>query len=113
MPFVLAILSWPKYCRVSESDKDYRLAQEILLELPLYQIMTPELALMGADNYRPLRKKGFTVRKSVDNWIATFRISTLTSDLGTICFPRLHYLRTTHVIKAVPRALTILVTACQ
>ena len=38
------------------SDKDYRLAQEILLELPLYQIMTPELALMGADNYRPLRK---------------------------------------------------------
>jgi predicted nucleic acid-binding protein len=56
------------------SDKDYRLAREILLELPLYQIMTPELALVGADNYRRLRKKGFTVRKSVDNWIATFCI---------------------------------------
>jgi predicted nucleic acid-binding protein len=56
------------------SDKDYRLAREILLELPLYQIMTPELALVGADNYRRLRKKGFTVRKPVDNWIATFCI---------------------------------------
>jgi len=56
------------------SDKDYRLAREILLELPLYQIMTPQLALVSADNYRRLRKKGFTVRKSVDNWIATFCI---------------------------------------
>ena len=56
------------------SDKEYRLAREILLELPLYQIMTPELALVGADNYRHLRKKGLTVRKSVDNWIATFCI---------------------------------------
>jgi predicted nucleic acid-binding protein len=56
------------------SDKEYRLAREILLELPVYQIITPELALVGADNCRRLRKKGFTVRKSVDNWIATFCI---------------------------------------
>lgn len=56
------------------SDKDYQLAREMLLELPLYQIMTPELALAGAENYRKLRKKGITIRKSVDNWIATFCI---------------------------------------
>ena len=56
------------------SDKDYKLAKEVLTELPIYQIMTPELALTGADNYRKLRKKGITVRKSVDNWIATFCI---------------------------------------
>ena len=56
------------------SDKDYKLAKEMLTELPIYQIMTPELALTGADNYRKLRKKGITVRKSVDNWIATFCI---------------------------------------
>ena len=56
------------------SDKDYRLARELLLEQPIFQIMTPELALIGADNYRTLRKKGVTVRKSVDNWIATFCI---------------------------------------
>jgi predicted nucleic acid-binding protein len=56
------------------SDKDYRLARELLMELPLFQIMTPDLALVAADNYRSLRKKGFTIRKSVDNWIATFCI---------------------------------------
>ena len=56
------------------SDKDYRLARELLLELPIFQIMTPELALISADNYRKLRKEGITVRKSVDNWIATFCI---------------------------------------
>jgi len=56
------------------SDNDYQLARELLLELPLYQIMTPELAIIGANNYRKLRKKGITIRKSVDNWIATFCI---------------------------------------
>lgn len=56
------------------SDKDYKAAKEILTELPIYQIVTPELALIGADNYRKLRKKGITIRKSVDNWIATFCI---------------------------------------
>jgi len=66
------------------SDKDYRLARELLLELPIFQIMTPDLALISADNYRKLRKEGITVRKSVDNWIATFcienKISLLFSD---------------------------------
>jgi len=57
-----------------KSDRDYKLAKEMLTELPIYQIMTPELALIGADNYRKLRKKGITIRKSVDNWIATFCI---------------------------------------
>ena len=56
------------------SDKDYKLARELLLELPIYQILTPELALIAAENYRKLRKQGITVRKSVDNWIATFCI---------------------------------------
>jgi len=56
------------------NDKDYKLAKELLIELPIYQIMTPERALTGADNYRKLRKQGITIRKSVDNWIATFCI---------------------------------------
>ncbi|MDB4584600.1 PIN domain-containing protein, partial [Draconibacterium sp.] len=52
------------------SDKDYKKARVLLLELPIFQIMTPDLALIGAENYRKLRKRGITVRKSVDNWIA-------------------------------------------
>ena len=56
------------------NDKEYKLAREMLSELPIYQMMTPDLALAGADNFRKLRKKGITIRKSVDNWIATFCI---------------------------------------
>ena len=55
-------------------DRDFRTAKEILTGLPIYQIMTPELALKGAENYRILRKHGITIRKSVDLWIATFCI---------------------------------------
>lgn len=43
--------------------------------------------------------------------MATLRISTLTSDLGTPCIPGLQCLRTTHVIEVVPGAHTVLVTA--
>ncbi|MDP6969843.1 MAG: PIN domain nuclease [Gammaproteobacteria bacterium] len=55
-------------------DKTHRQAKELLMPLPIYQLMTPELALISADNYRSLRKRGVTVRKSVDVWIATFCI---------------------------------------
>ena len=57
-----------------KSDRDYKLAKEMLTELTIYRIMSPELALVGADNYRKLRKRGITIRRSVDNWIATFCI---------------------------------------
>ncbi len=55
-------------------ERDYRNARELLTALPVYQVMTPALALVAADNYRSLRKRGATVRKSVDVWIATFCI---------------------------------------
>ena len=55
-------------------DKDFKLAKELLIELPVYSIMTPDLALAAAENYRRLRKRGITVRKSVGTWIATFCI---------------------------------------
>lgn len=55
-------------------DRDFRSARELLTALPVFQLMSPELALVAADNYRKLRKRGSTVRKSVDVWIATFCI---------------------------------------
>lgn len=57
-----------------KQDKDFRSAKEILSELPIYQIMTPELAFKGAGNYRILRKQGITIRKTINVWIATFCI---------------------------------------
>jgi hypothetical protein len=55
-------------------DRDFRNARVLLTALPIYQLMSPELALLAADNYRKLRKRGSTVRKSIDVWIATFCI---------------------------------------
>ena len=56
------------------ADRDFLQAQALLTGLPIYQMMSPELALIGAGNYRKLRKRGVSVRKSVDVWIATFCI---------------------------------------
>ena len=72
------------------NDREYRNARELLTALPIYQMMSPELALKGTDNYRKLRKRGVIVRKSVDVWIATFcieyKISLLFSDRDFVPF---------------------------
>lgn len=57
-----------------QHDRDYRTARDLLTALPVYQMLNPELALVGAENYRRLRKRGITIRKSVNVWIATFCI---------------------------------------
>jgi predicted nucleic acid-binding protein len=73
-------------------DSDYRIAHELLVALPIYQMMSPDLALIGAENYRRLRKQGVTIRQSVDVWIATFcienKIPLLFSDRDFLPFVR-------------------------
>lgn len=56
------------------SDKDFNIAKKYLSALDQYHMLTPELALVAADNYRKLRKKGITIRKTADVIIATFCI---------------------------------------
>ena len=56
------------------SDKDYQKARTILLSFPCFDIGGKEIALQSAKNYRTLRKKGVTVRKTIDTMIATFCI---------------------------------------
>jgi predicted nucleic acid-binding protein len=56
------------------SDKDYKLAKNHLLALQQYNMLTPDLAIQAAENYRKLRKKGITIRKTADVIIATFCI---------------------------------------
>lgn len=72
--FALGDLILAEVLQGFRQDKTYKQAQELLLPLPTYQLMSPELAILSANNYRSLRKKGITVRKSVDLWIATFCI---------------------------------------
>ena len=56
------------------SDRDYRKTRQTLLTLDQYELFSKGMAEKCADNYRSLRKKGITIRKTTDVIIATFCI---------------------------------------
>jgi predicted nucleic acid-binding protein len=57
-----------------KSDKDFQKASTILKAFPCLPICGEEIAIRSAKNYRYLRKKGITIRKTIDVIIATFCI---------------------------------------
>lgn len=54
------------------SDEDYKMAKSYLSVLPFRPMGSSEIAVKSGQNYRFLRKKGITVRKTIDVIIATF-----------------------------------------
>ena len=54
--------------------KDFKQAKLLFSTLHFYSLGGWEIALKSAENYRMLRKKGITVRKTIDVFIATFCI---------------------------------------
>ncbi|WP_022947257.1 type II toxin-antitoxin system VapC family toxin [Methylohalobius crimeensis] len=56
------------------SDRDYRTAKQLFASLELFEMLGREIAIKSAENFRSLRKRGITVRKTVDTIIATFCI---------------------------------------
>jgi len=56
------------------SESDFLKARQLLLSFPCQNISGQMLALQTAQNYRYLRTKGVTVRKTIDMMIATFCI---------------------------------------
>lgn len=56
------------------SDSGYRKAKALLLDLTVFEMVTTERAVRSAENYRFLRKRAHTVRKTIDALIATFCI---------------------------------------
>lgn len=62
-------------CEILQGVKDEKQAAETLRELLKFEVLPVsgvELAVTAAQNYRYLRSKGRTVRKTVDCLIATF-----------------------------------------
>jgi predicted nucleic acid-binding protein len=57
-----------------KSDTDHRTAQSLLLDLDLRELGGIEMAKKVADYFRALRKRGITVRKTVDCFIAVYCI---------------------------------------
>ena len=54
--------------------KDYTIAKETLITLDQYEMLGHSMVFECADNYRVLRKKGITIRKTADVIIASFCI---------------------------------------
>jgi len=57
-----------------KSDSDFYKAKELLSNFRFMEMLGLELAIESAENYRLLRKKGVTVRKTIDVIIGTFCI---------------------------------------
>lgn len=56
------------------SDSDYNKAKTILKGFPCLSLCGEDIAIKSAENFRKLRKKGITIRKTIDVIIATFCI---------------------------------------
>ena len=57
-----------------KNDREYLIAKQIMDNLEYRDFLGKEIAIQAANNYRKLRKQGFTVRKTIDVIIATFCI---------------------------------------
>ena len=55
-------------------DSNFEEARRALSKYIQVEMVNPELALQSARNYRLLRRKGITVRKTIDSLIATYCI---------------------------------------
>ena len=64
-------------CEILQGFRDHqdaRKTRERLLKFPVFETGSTRLALQSAENYRALRRKGVTIRSTIDCIIATFCI---------------------------------------
>lgn len=54
-----------------DSVRDFKSAQRLLTSLLVVEIGGREIAIQAAKNYRALRRRGVTIRKTIDTIIAT------------------------------------------
>jgi len=73
-PIIMGDLILTEVLQGFQSNKDYENAKEMLLQMPFIAMGGLALSLESAMNYRRLRRKGVTVRKTIDVMIATFCI---------------------------------------
>jgi predicted nucleic acid-binding protein len=57
-----------------KTEKAFKQADHLFSELFYFDMLGKEIAIKAASNYRLLRRRGFTIRKTMDVMIATFCI---------------------------------------
>jgi len=70
-PLAIGDLILTEVLRGFRVDTDYQTAKKLLLTLTVFDMLGTDLAIQAADNFRFLRKRGVTVRKTADVIIAT------------------------------------------
>ena len=74
IPIIIGDLILTEILQGFRSNNDYKTAKSFLSELPFRQMGGYQVAVQSAQNYRTLRKKGVTVRKTIDVIIGTYCI---------------------------------------
>jgi predicted nucleic acid-binding protein len=74
IPIIIGDLILTEVLQGFHNDKDFKTAKDLLLGIPFVPMGGQAIAVESAKNYRFLRKKGVTVRKTIDVIIGTFCI---------------------------------------
>ncbi|MBC8412139.1 MAG: PIN domain nuclease [Nitrospira sp.] len=73
-PIIIGDIILAEVLQGFQSDKDFKIAKKLLLEFQYMDMVGQDIALKSVDNYRALRQRGVTVRKTIDVMIGTFCI---------------------------------------
>lgn len=74
-PIVMPDLVYSEILQGYREDFVFQETKNFLDEFPFAILGSKELAVISAENYRFLRKKGITIRKTIDCYIASYCIS--------------------------------------
>ncbi len=74
VPILIGDLILTEVLQGFRTDKDFNQAKEFLGTLDFVEIGAYNSAVISASNYRQMRKKGITVRKTIDVLIGTYCI---------------------------------------
>lgn len=73
-PILIGDLILAEVLQGFRGNADFEKARRALGKYVQVEMVSPELALQSARNFRQLRSKGVTVRKTIDSFIATYCI---------------------------------------
>jgi predicted nucleic acid-binding protein len=73
-PVIMGDLILTEVLQGFQNNEEFKVAKELLLGMPFMPMVGQDIALKSAENYRTLRKRGVTLRKTIDVIIGTFCI---------------------------------------
>ena len=73
-PVIMGDLILAEVLQGFQNNRQFKVAKDLLLGMPFMPMVGQVIALQSAENYRSLRKRGVTVRKTIDVIIGTFCI---------------------------------------